>query len=141
MQKTIYQLFGEALQATPPYIDHNGKAEFLIDAACFSGSSGSPVFIVNQGIVHDKRGNTNLGGSRVLFLGILFAGPQVTATGRIVRQVAPTSLQPVPVVNMMMNLGICVRAELVLDFEQVLRASGVQPKPAKLLAATSAISA
>lgn len=60
----------QGITGTPPFIDYNAKPEFLIDAACFPGSSGSPVFIVNQGIVRDKRG-TNLGASRILFLGNL----------------------------------------------------------------------
>jgi V8-like Glu-specific endopeptidase len=125
------------ITGTPAFVDYNGKPEFLIDAACFPGSSGSPVFIVNQGLVHDKRG-TNLGGSRILFLGVLYAGPQTTATGRIVIQAAPTNVQPIPVVNMMMNLGICVKAAKVLDFEAMLLAKGILPSTAKLLTANDA---
>lgn len=35
--------------ASHPALDYNGKPEFLIDMACFPGSSGSPVLIYNQG--------------------------------------------------------------------------------------------
>ena len=59
------------------------KKEFLIDAACFPGSSGSPVLICNVGAYRDKQGNLNLGSSRVLFVGVLYAGPQLTVTGDI----------------------------------------------------------
>jgi hypothetical protein len=94
----------QGITGTPAFIDYNDRPEFLIDAACFPGSSGSPVFIVNQGIVRRKSG-TNIGSSRILFLGVLYAGPQVTATGRIVIQAAPTNVQPIPVVNVMDEPG------------------------------------
>ncbi len=115
------------ITGTPAFVDYNDKPEFVIDAACFPGSSGSPVFIVNQGIVRDKHGNTNIGGSRILFLGVLYAGPQITASGRIVMEAAPTNLRPIPVVDTMMNLGLCVKAAKVLDFEMVLRDRGILP--------------
>ena len=124
------------ITATPAFRDYHGKDEFVIDAACFPGSSGSPVFILNQGLVYDKRGNTQLGMSRLMFIGILYAGPQFSATGRIVIAAAPTNMQPIPVVNTMMNLGICVRSSKILDFETMLQAKGVLPHPAKLSAAT-----
>jgi V8-like Glu-specific endopeptidase len=120
------------ITATPAYQDYNERDEFLIDAACFPGSSGSPVFIVNQGLVY-QRGNTNLGTSRLMFLGVLYAGPVATATGRIVFEAAPTSMQPIPVINMMMNLGICIRSAKVLDFELMLVQKGVIPPGAEPL--------
>ena len=43
--KPIYR---KGITATHPCRDYNGKKEFLIDAACFPGSSGSPVFILNE---------------------------------------------------------------------------------------------
>lgn len=39
---------------------------------------------------------------------------------------------------MMMNLGICVKAAKVLDFEGMLLARGILPPPAKLLVANEA---
>ncbi len=41
--------------ATPIAIDYRGEPAFLIDASVFPGSSGSPVFIINQG-THRPRG-------------------------------------------------------------------------------------
>lgn len=120
--------------ATPAFRDYLGKAQFMIDAACFPGSSGSPVFIVDQGFVPMRNGDLNAM-NRVIFLGVLYAGPQTTATGQIVIQAAPTAARPIPVINMMMNLGICIRASKVLDFPVVLRAKGLLPPPTKVLAA------
>lgn len=37
------------ITATPPAIRFKNKAEFVIDCACFPGSSGSPVILYNMG--------------------------------------------------------------------------------------------
>lgn len=57
------------ITATPVWNNFNNESRFLIDAGVFPGSSGSPVFILNEGGY-----NTNNGfviGTRILFLGIL----------------------------------------------------------------------
>lgn len=125
------------ITATPAFRDYNGKAEFMIDAACFPGSSGSPVFIVNQGFIYQRNGSIAMGGSRVLFLGVLYAGPQTTATGEIVVQTVPTSVQPIPVVNTMMNLGFCIRSSRVAEFKEIVRRKGML-QPPKLLSSNAA---
>ena len=56
--KNNLPIIRRGITATPAFRDYCGRDEFLIDAACFPGSSGSPVFILNQGLTHDKRGNT-----------------------------------------------------------------------------------
>src|SRR5207247_2646715 len=38
------------ITATPLSIDYEGRREFLIDAACFPGTSGSPVFLLEEGL-------------------------------------------------------------------------------------------
>lgn len=57
------------ITATPVWNDFKGEASFLIDAGVFPGSSGSPVFIYNQGSYATDNGITI--GTRVMFLGIL----------------------------------------------------------------------
>jgi hypothetical protein len=44
----------------------------------------------------------------------------------------------VTVVNLMMNLGICLRAAKMFDFEANLRAEGIIQPPYKRLAASDA---
>ena len=39
----------KGITATDIRLDYNGRKEFLIDAACFHGSSGSPVFLRKMG--------------------------------------------------------------------------------------------
>lgn len=97
----------------------------MIDAACFPGSSGSPIFIANEGFVHSRNGGITAGMSRYRFVGVLYAGPVVSATGRIQFQAAPTSNVPFPVVETMMNLGLCVKSSRLTEFAPALRRMGV----------------
>jgi hypothetical protein len=57
------------ITATPAWNDFDNSPSFLIDAGVFPGSSGSPVFILNQGAYATKSGLTV--GSRLLFLGVI----------------------------------------------------------------------
>ena len=105
------------ITATHPHNDFNGKQEFLIDAACFPGSSGSPVMILNQGGYVDKRGNLNWGSSRIMLLGVLYAGPQHYAEGRIQFSALPKAFTNIP-----NNLGQVIKSSKLLDFKLSLKA-------------------
>lgn len=62
---------------------YNGRNEFLVDLACFPGSSGSPIFI-KQAMHHNARtGNFDFGQETIALVGILYAGPQITHSGEI----------------------------------------------------------
>lgn len=108
------------ITATHPNIDHNGRQEFVIDAACFPGSSGSPVLILNENGYRTKNGDHFLGSSRVMLLGILYAGPQIMTTGEIRIVTIPTNTHPIAVTNMMMNLGYVIKSSKLLDFEEII---------------------
>jgi len=90
--------------------------------ACFPGSSGSPVILLNEGSFLDHiRGGMVLGGSRLLLLGILYAGPQFTAEGDIVTIDIPTRAERAARIPVPMNLGMVIRSDRLLDFEEPLR--------------------
>jgi hypothetical protein len=97
----------------------NGSRVFVIDAACFPGSSGSPVFLFEDGLV--RRGGGYSPGSRAKLLGTLYAGPQVNAEGRLEARPIPTAVEAVPVVAMMMNLGYVVHADALDDLQAEYR--------------------
>lgn len=59
----------KGITATPIWNDFQGRKEFLIDAGVFPGSSGSPVFIFNQGAYPTKDGLAV--GNRLLFVGMV----------------------------------------------------------------------
>jgi Trypsin-like peptidase domain len=119
--KNNFPIVRKGITATPPYVDYEGRSEFWIDAACFPGSSGSPVFICNQGMVILKSGTVMAGASRVYLLGVLYAGPQITTEGRIAIKPAPSSNQVMAVFDGMMNLGMCIKSARIRDFEALLR--------------------
>jgi V8-like Glu-specific endopeptidase len=112
-------LFRQGITASHPRLDWNGKEEMLIDAACFPGSSGSPVFLFNEGGYVDKSGTTNLGGTRVKLLGILYAGPQHTAEGEIQIVTVPTVEKPLPVTGIPNNIGITIKAEKLNELDDI----------------------
>ncbi|MEO1503793.1 MAG: serine protease [Pseudomonadota bacterium] len=103
--------------ATPPYIDFQGRPEFVIDCACFPGSSGSPVFIFNQGS-YSVKGKGLYAGDRLIFLGVLYAGPQYEATGEIRVVPVPTEDVTMTFSRLPINLGYCIKASALEYFEE-----------------------
>jgi len=110
----------KGITATHPNLNYNGKQEFMIDAACFPGSSGSPVFLFNIGTYAQRDGGTNIG-SRIALLGILYAGPQHTATGEIQIVNVPTQQKPVAFSRIPNNLGLVIKSGKLLDFDPILQ--------------------
>jgi len=112
-------VFRRGITATHPKTQYCGRREFMIDAACFPGSSGSPVLLYNFGNYSDRQGNMIIG-TRIKLLGILYAGPQHTASGEIVIQNIPAKSKPVAISRIPNNLGLVIRAERLIDFEPIL---------------------
>lgn len=109
----------KGVTATHPNRDYCGKKEFMIDAACFPGSSGSPVFIFNEGGYRDKKGNMYMGASRIILLGVLFAGPQHTAEGSIKIIDVPTSQKSISISRIPNNLGLIIKSERIMELENL----------------------
>lgn len=117
--KNNYPIFRYGFTASHPGYDFNEDGIGLIDAACFPGSSGSPIFILNEGGYREKDGKTVLGPSRIIFLGTLFAGPHYDAEGRIViKNIAEI---PVAQTKMMLNLGCYIKAYEIKEFEETIK--------------------
>lgn len=112
-------IFRKGITATDVIFDYCGRKEFVIDAACFPGSSGSPVIIFNQGMYTDKYGNTYAGSSRIRLLGILYAGPQAIAQGEIHTVKIPTVDKNIAVSRIPNNLGYVIKAERILELEKL----------------------
>lgn len=112
----------KGITATSLKYDYNGLPIFVIDCACFPGSSGSPVLILNQGGYTDSKGNTHLGAGRVLLIGVLFAGPQHVAEGEIKTIDVPLQHIPISLSKIPNNLGFVVKAQKINDFRAQLMA-------------------
>lgn len=114
--KNNLPIFRRGMLATDYKYDWNGQKEFLIDAACFPGSSGSPVLLFDVASYQTRKG-TFMGESRIKLLGVLYAGPQHTVEGDVKVVVVPTQQKAVAVAGIPNNLGIVIKAEQLLAFE------------------------
>jgi len=113
--------------ASPLSIDFEGTPRFLIDASVFGGSSGSPVFILNQGIISDKFGNTTVG-TRLLFIGVVAAVFFRTSLNQVISVPIPTQSRPMAEQREMIDLGIVFKARTVVEtIEALLLARPQQP--------------
>lgn len=105
------------ITSSHPKKDYQGKKETLLDMACYPGSSGSPVFILNQGTYTIPTGIAM--GNRIYLLGVLYGGHEFNAQG--VLQFANLPYTPVPVTRIPINLGIMIKAERILEFEKMFK--------------------
>lgn len=105
---------------------YNGKDEFMVDMACFPGSSGSPVFIYDRNGYMDRRRNSYvMGSSRILLVGILYAGPQIANSGHLI-----LAQPPQVAVAAMMHLGNVIRASALKQLDVEFRKLSGTPAPA-----------
>jgi len=111
-------IFRRGTLATDYKRDWNGKKEFLIDAACFPGSSGSPVMLFDPGSYLTKNGLI-MGAPRVKLLGILYSVFQHTAEGKIKIVTVPTQQKAQSITGIPNNLGIIIKADQLLAFEEL----------------------
>ncbi|OCH01513.1 S1 family peptidase [Aliivibrio fischeri] len=82
-------LIRKGITSSPVWSSFESKSQFLIDAGVFPGSSGSPVFVYNNGSYPTNGGITV--GSRVLLVGIIYQTIQTgdkayLDLGRVVNQ-------------------------------------------------------
>ncbi len=107
-----YPLVRRGLTATPLAVDFEGKPQFVIDMACFPGSSGSPVVLGNM---YRRKTATKAPFKRTpVLLGVLHAGPHMSATGEIRIESIPTSAKPIAVTQLMMHLGYVIKTREII---------------------------
>lgn len=113
------------ITATSLTKDYNGKPEFMVDMACFPGSSGSPIFLYDKNGYWDRKKNSyNLGAPRLKLVGILYAGPLIANDGRIV-----LSHMPRVEISSMMHLGNAIKASELRVLDQLVRQMTTIPFP------------
>lgn len=118
-QSNNYPLFRRGITAYPPSVDFQGRSEGVIDAACYPGSSGSPILIVNEGSFSTQNGVSI--GSRVHLLGVLYGGPQFTTQGEL--QIAKIPMQSGAWVSTSIpcHLGYYIKSkEIIRMIEEIL---------------------
>ena len=105
---------------THPSLDLNGKGEFMIDAACFPGSSGSPVILWREPGYIDRHGTINMAGINPKLLGALYAGPVSTVEGEVTVTPVPTAQGQLARIGIPMNLGLVVKSRYIRDLEPLI---------------------
>jgi hypothetical protein len=112
--------------ATPVFIDYEQLPAFLIDASVFWGSSGSPVFIADQGSYGTPTGTVI--GSRLLLLGVLsklFARVSSKDGGV---GIVPVSDETDEERASPINLGLVFKTRAIMEtIERLLVTRGEQP--------------
>lgn len=97
----------KGMTATNPNKNFNGKKEFLIDMACFPGSSGSPIFIYNnQCIINNMK-----------FLGIVKATPLHKESFPVLDS-SNNLTNYKSIIRIPNDLGIVIKAQELFGFEQ-----------------------
>jgi hypothetical protein len=119
-------LFHRGYTSTPSYIDFQGLKEFLIDVATWFGSRGSPVLLFNENGWADRNSNIVIGSS-VKLLGIVYGVAVQDVTGGVRIQAAPTQIVVPAQMSVPTNLGACIMASRILEFEPLLIARGFTP--------------
>ena len=110
------------ITATPLVLPFSGKPAFLVDGSVFGGSSGSPVFLINEGMYRSGPNDVAIG-NRLVLIGIIAATmqretllPLVVGHGPHVRLAQE------------LNLGLAYNwhaiTETITEFERVLALPG-----------------
>jgi len=111
-----FPIFRKGYTASHPAYDFNKKGIGLLDIAAFPGSSGSPVFILNENSYSDKKGNMFMNRNRVYFLGVQFAVPIYNAKGNITVENIPTQQMLKSETPLMTNLAYYIKSEALKEF-------------------------
>ncbi|EKT4448023.1 TPA: trypsin-like peptidase domain-containing protein [Stenotrophomonas maltophilia] len=119
-------IFRRGITATTPHVKWQGRDEFLIDAAIFGGSSGSPVFIFNEGSYSSPEGIVI--GSRLLLIGVNRAVYVHNTEGRLVQSPSPSGHSLLPVTGIPNNLGVAISIrQLRALIDEAIKPQGWRP--------------
>lgn len=131
-------LLRRGITSTPVALDWEGKPMFLVDAAVFPGSSGSPVYIADRGAWTDRNGNMRVGQGRFFLLGVVAAAYEVSMFSEMeefVEEKTTGAGQQGVWTNRFLNLGVVYKAAAIMDcVDIVFERNGVRrisPPPAE----------
>ncbi len=123
--KNLLPVARRGTTASPIEVDFESTPRFLIDASVFGGSSGSPVFILNEGSFATKGGGLIIG-TRFHFVGVVAAVFLRKQWNEIVAVPIPTATKPMVQNEEMIDLGIVIKARTVVEtIEAFLKARNI----------------
>ncbi len=110
-QVNLMPIMRRGTTATPMALDFEGRQEFLIDAAVYPGSSGSPVFVYQPDILRPSQSN---GGMKFIFAGVIAAVFFREEANHLVPLPVPPNNQPIMMGSEMIDLGLVIKADAVI---------------------------
>lgn len=110
-QVNLMPILRRGTTATPLALDFEGRKEFLIDAAVYPGSSGSPVFIYQPETARAAQGV----GSHIHFAGVVAAVFFREEENNIVPAPVPANNHGKVMGSEMIDLGLVIKAEAVIE--------------------------
>ncbi len=112
-------IYCRGITASHPEIDFCGKPELLVDIACFPGSAGSPVFVLNAKGQTDDRGNVRSGEPRKqLLLGVVHGAATIGSDGQIAT--LPVSMAIRSPEDFAIHLAYIIKSRELLRFADVI---------------------
>lgn len=110
-QVNLMPILRRGTTATPMVLDFEGRPEFLIDAAVYPGSSGSPVFIYQADTLRPEQNSRR----KFLFAGVIAAVFFREEANHLVPAPVPANDAGVVVGSEMIDLGLVIKAQAVID--------------------------
>lgn len=110
-QVNLMPIMRRGTTATPMALDFEGRAEFLIDAAVYPGSSGSPVFVY----LPDGLPSGQSAGKRFLFAGVVAAVFFREEAHQLVAAPVPANHRGTVMGSEMIDLGLVIKSQAVVD--------------------------
>jgi len=110
-------IFVKGNTCTHPYFNYYGREEFLINANVYPGSSGSPVFLLDDNF-YEKSSKYQHGRDKARLLGILYAGYgyNIKKNSQICNNVLSSDTNCIPI-----NICNVIKSNKLIDFEPILR--------------------
>ena len=116
-----FPILRRGVTASHPAVDFMGEPRGVVDMACFPGSSGSPIVILNDGAFATS--GSYVVGSRIYLLGVLFGGPVHRADGNIEIVEIPTRTFVNSGTNIPIHLGYYIKASALATLKQAVLAA------------------
>jgi S1-C subfamily serine protease len=110
-QVNLMPILRRGTTATPVALDFEGRPEFLIDAAVYPGSSGSPVFIYQPDVLRP----TQSVGRKFLFAGVVAAVFFREEANQLIPAPVPANHCATVMGSEMIDLGLVIKAQAVID--------------------------
>lgn len=110
-QVNLMPILRRGTTATPIALDFEGRPEFLIDAAVYPGSSGSPVFVYQPEPLRPQQPV----GRKFLFAGVVAAVFFREEANQLVPAPVPANNTSMVMGSEMIDLGLVIKSQAVVD--------------------------